>query len=206
MFKEVENFISKAECNDLIAFCKDLQPEQTQYVTDHYLINGELGTVGELDEKVVKGEFFDLPFEHPMNEKLWPIAEEFARDNNYNMNISTGSSIIRYQQGGHYAWHTDGFNETDRFTLSIQLSDLDDYEGGEVQFGEDTQGSNRTTSQDIYHDWDLTQSSIKPVHTLSKNIGSICLYDAFIYHKVTPLTKGTRYVLLSWFRYYASII
>ena len=198
MFKETEGFMSKAECSDVIAFCKDLQSEPAHYIIESRLVNGELDVDSNVDEKIMKGEIARLPPEHPINQRLWPIAEEFARDNNYGINASTGVSIVRYQQGGHYAWHTDGANETDRFTLSIQLSNSDDYEGGGVQFGEDTQGSNRTTTRDIYHDWDLTQRSVKPVHTLSKNIGTICLYDAFIYHRVTPVTKGRRLSLIAW--------
>jgi len=224
MFKEVENFITAAECKDLIALYNQIVPAPAEYLTNHRLVSkddpnyiynyrvnqldrnrpcdGELEIDSRYDEKVLKALYCQLPNVHPINQRLWITSCDWAKENNYSINAGSGSAIQKYEIGGHYGWHVDGFNETDRFSLSIQLSDSDDYEGCNVEFGEDLQGSNRTTGQDIYHDWDLTQRSVKPVYTLSRNIGTMCLYDAFIYHRVTPVTKGTRYVLLHWFRYF----
>lgn len=203
MYKEVENFITAAECKDLITLCGQLEEEPSGYMTDHRILpSGELDMDIHRDEKILKATYHQLPNDHPINQRLWITGCDWAEENNYSMSCSSGSAIQKYESGGHFAWHTDGFNEADRFTLSIQLSDSNDYEGCEVQFGEDTTGANRTTSQDIYHDWELTQKSVKSVHTLSRNVGAMSLYDAFIYHRVTPLTKGTRYVLLHWFRDY----
>jgi PKHD-type hydroxylase len=203
MYQEIDNYMSPTECKDLIAFCENNLPfQKSHYVTDHRIIDGKFDADLDFDEKKLKADAFFLPEDHPINEKVWATASDWAEQNNYNFDSSTGTLIHRYRDGGHYGWHVDGFGKTDRFSMSIQLSDPNDYEGCELQFGEDLTGSNRTTGQDAFHDWELTQKSVKPIHTFSKNIGAGCIYDSFIYHRVTPLVKGTRYVLLHWFREY----
>jgi PKHD-type hydroxylase len=85
---------------------------------------------------------------------------------------------------GHYKWHRDTFftkpNMYDRkLTLVMQLSDSDDYEGGDL----------------ILED-DFFANKPDPMEMRAK--GSIFIFPAFIKHTVTPVTKGIRRSLVAW--------
>jgi hypothetical protein len=203
MYTEVENFLPHDECDKLIEMINHDYPCcRGEYLTRwHILEDGELCNHATYDEKVLKSEFFDLNFDHPLQQVMWEVVKEFADQNNIPLSHSPGLVASKYSKDGHMAWHTDGFNEADKISIGVQLSDESSYGGGEFQFGRDTQGDLRTTSEDIYHDWELTQNSVTPIHTVSKAKGSLCMYDSFLYHRVTPITRGERYVLLGWYRY-----
>jgi len=78
---------------------------------------------------------------------------------------------------GHYGKHVDcGFNSPVRkLSFTLQLSDPDDYEGGDLcLYVED-----------------------KPMIANRKQ-GFITVFPSYVLHEVTPVTKGTRYSLVSW--------
>ncbi len=78
---------------------------------------------------------------------------------------------------GFYGKHTDtryGILSR-KLSLSIQLSDPDDYEGGEV----------------------LLHLGGEP-HVANKLRGSITFFPSFVLHEVTPVTKGRRNSLVLW--------
>lgn len=84
-----------------------------------------------------------------------------------------------YSQGSFYNWHYDvnweGTTLYDRkLSLVIQLSDEDDYEGGNFEFK------------------DLEQ----PVGFRSQ--GSVLVFPSYITHRVTEVTKGQRNSLVCW--------
>lgn len=89
-----------------------------------------------------------------------------------------GLQFTKYSAPGqHYTWHCDrgALTGVRKLSLSLQLSDPDDYEGGDLQlkFGEEEQ-------------------------TASRERGMIALFPSWSLHRVTPVTKGTRYSLVAW--------
>ena len=88
-------------------------------------------------------------------------------------------SLLKYQEKGHYTWHTD--NDSKKFprTLSMILQLNNDYEGGNLCF----------RNQDGTEEWS--------VDTVP---GRIIIWPSnFLYpHTVKPVTKGTRYSIVSW--------
>ena len=79
---------------------------------------------------------------------------------------------------GFYDWHMDlgrGSINKRKISISIQLSDEDDYEGGELQF---QIGRN--------------------IEIAPKSRGSGIVFPSFFCHKVTPVTKGVRKSLVLW--------
>jgi len=78
---------------------------------------------------------------------------------------------------GTYTWHQDfGASGVSRkLSLVLQLSDPNDYEGGELQL--------LTTGQPT---------------SMQKKRGLITVFPAWTLHQVTPVIKGTRQTLVTW--------
>ena len=93
--------------------------------------------------------------------------------------LSEAIQVLRYDQGGHFAmWHTDaGVDSGARrlVSMSVELSDRADYEGGELEIVPDLVGRARTLPR-----------------------GSAQLFPSRALHRVTPVTRGTRWALVAW--------
>jgi len=99
----------------------------------------------------------------------------------YNFDLSgfyQGLQFTKYTAPGqHYTWHCDrgrGMGVR-KLSVSVLLSDPDDYEGGdlELKFGEEEQKAERVR-------------------------GMATIFPSWSLHRVTPVTKGTRYSLVAW--------
>lgn len=87
-------------------------------------------------------------------------------------------TVYHGQQGGHYDWHIDYGRHSARprkISLSVQLSDAADYQGGDLQFQVDS----------------------NPV-TAPRTRGTLIAFPAFFLHRVTPVLSGTRKSLVVW--------
>ena len=78
---------------------------------------------------------------------------------------------------GTYKWHQDfgASGSSRKLSLVLQLSDPEDYEGGELQI--------LTTGQ---------------ANSMQKKRGLITVFPAWTLHQVTPVTKGVRQSLVAW--------
>lgn len=78
---------------------------------------------------------------------------------------------------GMYKWHQDfgGSGVSRKLSMVLQLSDPNDYEGGELQL--------------------LTR---KEPTSIQKKRGLITVFPAWTLHQVTPVIKGTRQTLVTW--------
>tara|TARA_R100001015_G_scaffold18186_1_gene10897 strand:+ start:523 stop:1140 length:618 start_codon:yes stop_codon:yes gene_type:complete len=91
--------------------------------------------------------------------------------------------MIEYQKGGFYGWHTDfnaGYCSVRKLVGIVQLTDPDEYEGGEVQFG-------------------IQDKDTKDWYSMNKLKGSLTIFPTFLCHNVVPVNKGKRYVLQELF-------
>lgn len=87
-------------------------------------------------------------------------------------------NLLRYNPGGKYDWHQDvayGAKEHRKLTFIIQLSDPDEYEGGTLEFRDG--GFNGEAA---------------------KKKGSIIIFPSFLYHRITPISKGIRHSIVGW--------
>lgn len=109
-------------------------------------------------------------------------ANQFA----FNLNVYKKADIqfteYHASENGHYSWHHDiDWNRSDgldrKLSVTVQLSDPSDYEGGEFQFSE-TQSP------------DLEQSKVK---------GTVLVFPSYLQHAVSPVTSGVRRSLVAWF-------
>lgn len=106
-----------------------------------------------------------------------------GNDNMWNFDITHMNEEIQYaeyhaENAGHYDWHVDiGGASTSmrKISISIQLSDPEEYEGGELQFF-------------------FKRNTV----TAPKTKGTAILFPSFMLHRVTPITKGTRKSLVLW--------
>lgn len=92
--------------------------------------------------------------------------------------MEQGLQFTRYSAPGeHYEWHIDRGMQTGtrKLSLTLQLSEPDDYEGGDLElwFGGE------------------------PIKA-SRDRGIMTLFPSWTMHRVKPVTSGTRYSLVCW--------
>ena len=91
-------------------------------------------------------------------------------------------TIYDAKDDGHYDWHFDTFwgNESSsdrKLSVTIQLSDSDDYEGGDFLF----------------------DPQYEPPDKMSlRKKGTVLVFPSPIKHKVEKVTKGIRKSLVAW--------
>jgi PKHD-type hydroxylase len=87
--------------------------------------------------------------------------------------------VLLYREGGHFRmWHTDaGADSGDRrrISMSVELSEPGDYEGGELEVVPDLVGRPRTLPR-----------------------GGVHLFPSRALHRVVPVTCGERWALVAW--------
>jgi PKHD-type hydroxylase len=89
-----------------------------------------------------------------------------------------GLQIASYGVGDFFDWHLDfgaGQISSRKLSMTMQLSDSDEYEGGDLQFL-------------------ITQKTINA----PREKGTIVIFPSFIMHRVTPITKGNRKSIVGW--------
>jgi PKHD-type hydroxylase len=117
--------------------------------------------------------------------KLMDLAAE-ANKNVWNFDLYSVIDSIQYTEyhateNGHYGWHQDiggGSMSKRKVSMTIQLSDSDEYEGGDFQY---FKGGNP----------DMAESIVKKK-------GLVIVFPSYMMHRVTPVTKGVRKSLVLW--------
>jgi PKHD-type hydroxylase len=82
-----------------------------------------------------------------------------------------------YAVGDCFGWHLDaggGQTSTRKLSMSVQLSDADEYSGGDLEFA--------------------ACSQLDPL----RRRGTIIVFPSFLAHQVTAVTQGTRHSLVAW--------
>jgi PKHD-type hydroxylase len=93
--------------------------------------------------------------------------------------ISEPVQILRYDVGNHFrTWHSDAGRDAQdrrRISMSVELSERGDYDGGELEIVPERVGALRTLPR-----------------------GSAQLFPSRALHRVTPVTRGRRWSLVAW--------
>ena len=84
-----------------------------------------------------------------------------------------------YGPGEHYDWHIDlgaqhHFAQR-KISISIQLNDPAEYDGGDLEVSIDSDNK-----------------------LCARSKGAVILFPSYALHRVTPVTRGTRYSLVAW--------
>lgn len=171
--------------------------EQNRYVRD--------SQVSWLDERWI----YDLihPFLRTANKEAgW----------NYEWDYSEAFQFTKYNKGGFYGWHSDGqscnfgkykriipgvsqknpdgtypsgyttnpnmIGKVRKLSMTINLNKPGEYEGGNLKFDFGPHAGGKRFHECV---------EIRPQ-------GSIVVFPSYVYHQVTPVTRGTRYSMVLW--------
>ena len=124
---------------------------------------------------------------------------------NFQWDWSESCQFTKYGVGQYYGWHCDSWEEPyqrkqnddgtwppdhgkiRKLSMTISLSDPDDYVGGNLEFDFRNQV-----------DWERNKKAkIKSCDEIRPR-GSIIVFPSFVWHRVAPVTSGTRYSLVMW--------
>jgi PKHD-type hydroxylase len=116
---------------------------------------------------------------------------------NFDWFKSENCQFTKYKINQHYDWHVDSYpapysegsnnGMIRKLSVTCQLTDGSEYEGGELEFDYRNYSPNKR---------DELKNVVKAKQILKK--GSIIVFPSFIWHRVKPVTKGTRYSLVMW--------
>ena len=161
------------------------EAEMDQLIAEHepVLSEGKLGT-GTTNAEIRRSQIFflrNIDRYQWLYQRLWEAAQECNRRffcvDIYG--IEGNIQLARYSSTnqGFYSWHTDFADVAPlrKISISIQLSRPEDYEGGDLEL--------------------LFQSQ---PHKLDKTRGTLIAFPSFALHRVTPVTRGTRWSLVAW--------
>lgn len=167
----ISNFLSKKECEDLLQFSLTKELKPG-------LVGGS-----ELDSAYFRKSnvfFYDYTLDFPnLNQKLIEIFKKEVNIKGYDIDFTNNSfQFTEYKTDGYYNWHTDSDTIiTDRYcSMVIQLNE--EYTGGELQ---------------------IKDKDDKEI-TLEKGLGNLFIFYSHLTHRVKPITTGTRYSLVNWFK------
>ena len=159
--------------------------EMDRLITEHASLveDAKLGG-GETHHAVRRSQVVFLGMEQRykwLYERVWAAAQQCNRLF-FNVDIATVEGNIQFARydssdRGFYDWHTDfaGFRPLRKISISIQLSRPEDYDGGDLEL----------------------LFANQPAR-LEKARGTFIAFPSFVLHRVTPVTRGTRWSLVAW--------
>jgi len=116
---------------------------------------------------------------------------------NFNWDFSESCQFTKYKLNQYYDWHCDSWDKVydkpndlnshgkiRKLSVTCSLSDPSDYIGGELEFD--------------FRDKDPDKPQTIKACTEILPRGSICVFPSFVWHRVKPVVKGTRYSLVIW--------
>jgi PKHD-type hydroxylase len=132
-------------------------------------------------------------------DEIWPyiIAANTNAEWNFEFDWAEPAQFTVYDKKQHYTWHTDAFTspyneefpanyfgKIRKLSMVCSLSDPVDYKGGDLELD----FRNREDGKPQINNC-----------TYIKQRGSIVVFPSTIWHRVKPITSGTRYSLVLWF-------
>jgi len=118
---------------------------------------------------------------------------------NFDLELSEDCQFTKYKINQYYDWHCDSWSKAyDRpgkwdhgkirkLSVTCQLTDGSEYTGGELQF--DFRNYEPDRRKRKLHEVNCQQIYKK---------GSIVVFPSHVWHRVKPVTQGTRYSLVIW--------
>ena len=184
-----QNVLPERICNDILEYGKSLKDEKAK-------------TWGYKDKELTPSIEKKLDKTRNSNvvwmDSRWIYREiqpfvEIANQNagwNYHWDWSESCQFTKYDgsKKQHYGWHTDvGLapnenNKVRKLSMIIPLVDGNEYEGGDFEL-------NLNNPENENNIITIKEAKIK---------GTVIVFPSFVWHRVTPVTSGTRYSLVNW--------
>jgi PKHD-type hydroxylase len=115
---------------------------------------------------------------------------------NFQWDWSESCQFTKYKLNQFYDWHCDSWEKTysdskdintfgkiRKLSVTCSLSDPKDYKGGELEFD--------------FRNMDPDKKSVRKCAEILPR-GSVVVFPSHVWHRVKPVTKGTRYSLVIW--------
>jgi PKHD-type hydroxylase len=192
-------------CDDIIKYGLSHQEDLA--------ITGGLGSNRDLKNNPLKDEeIIDLKKKRNSNivwlndtwiyKEIHPYVHEANKSAgwNFDWDFSESCQFTKYKLNQYYDWHCDSWDKPydkpedsnshgkiRKLSMTCQLTDGSEYQGGELQF--DCRNYDPHMRDEDKHL--LTVKEILPK-------GSIVVFPSFVWHRVQPVTRGTRYSLVVW--------
>ena len=138
-----------------------------------------------VDENVRISKTHWIPTDHWIAAVMAHIVRE-ANNNLFKFDLTRWASAIQYtvydEKGSNYTWHVDSAssdffgNEVRKLSISLLLSDPQDYEGGELQL-----------------------LNAGKMYSYRVPRGTAVVFPSLTTHRVRPLKSGIRRSLVGWF-------
>ena len=204
-----QSALSPKICDDILNYGKKHQTEMA--------ITGGAGRItkvnGKLDKKKIKNiqkkRKSDIVW---MNDRwiyneIQPYIHEANKlaGWNFDWDWSESCQFTKYGVGQYYGWHCDSWDQPyqspqnvdgtwppdhgkiRKLSVTVSLVEPSEYVGGNLEF--DFRNS-------IDTEWKKGKTIKECVEIRPR--GSIIVFPSFVWHRVTPVTKGTRYSLVMW--------
>ena len=198
-------------CDDIVAYGKMHKAETA--VTGGANENGAKGKDGKLKKEVLKNIQKKRKSDIVWMNDTWIYKEihPYIREANekagwnFQWDWSESCQFTKYGLGQYYGWHCDSWDKPytrpqnedgtyppdhgkiRKLSVTISLSEPDEYVGGNLEFDFRNQ-----------IDWEKDKKAKIKECTEIRPRGSIIVFPSFVWHRVNPVTSGTRYSLVIW--------
>jgi len=176
------NALPKNDCDEYLKHCLNISDFEDSTVDN----SGDIENIDMIRKTSIS---FIKDKDDIINKLIWGFVKH-ANDEffNYKLSYFEETQFAKYDEGCHYDWHQDasphgGMGNCRKLSLTFSLSDHNDYEGGHLQF----YNGGRP------YDYDGSD-----VDMLIKSVGTVIVFDSRDWHRVTPVTEGLRYSVVSW--------
>jgi PKHD-type hydroxylase len=189
--------LSKSFCKKIIKKCLSLKKQRQRGVTFKYQ-NGKINK--SRLKSLLKLRDSDIVFfdDEIIYKEIFNLVRRANKGAEWNYDFDWCETIqfTIYAENQHYGWHCDMGPEVygdsqpvpyrgkiRKLSCSVLLNDPKEFEGGEFEFD----FRNNKGGKNI------------GVATELDGPGSVIVFPSYIWHRVKPVTKGTRYSLVFWF-------
>ena len=168
-----------------------LRNSEISKIKEHLINEREAKLVSGYDKKDTVSEVreYRKALEYDYNENWLKDKIEFIvkvanqKIFNYDLNYKLEPiKVLKYKVDDNYDWHPDfgrGEESTRKLSIIVQLSDSNEYEGGNLEFGLTTKENNTFLKG-------------------TRKKGTIIIFNSMLIHRIRPVKLGVRYSLLTW--------
>jgi len=194
MFYVFPRAVAPNICDEIVKDCKQNTLEKAVVADYGHLTEAVALEDSRYDPNIRKNSvYFIADKDNAINELAWHFLREANRIQfNYNLDHFQVIQFAEYNKGEFFNWHQDDAGVSDRneirkLSLSLVLSDPNTFEGGELQFfngDRPMQDMGEITGEQVRKDIQAQ--------------GSVIVFDSRDFHRVTPVTNGTRHSIVCW--------